>query len=678
MALTTRDACHPALLLARQELHRGQPQNAIVALTRSLDAVPAAGALPRGCTAAAAAAAADARARGQNVPQGLVASSPPENSLQRERMLLLRADAYLQQQNFDLALRDAEAAAEEARGESPQAQFLIGRALYAQSKVREAAEAFDLAEALMLSPAPQRYTRLLLGAAAAGGSGGGAAVADDVRQALEERGVRPPPPGLLAASPSLVGDALALRPRDGVGKAAGPAGAGATVAGEEGRTVTYEWAQDLERWRQLRAEAHTVLRVLQQRIVPRAVMGVVSDILRKQLAQKSGRHVVIVVRNDTTKELKLDFQNFKEGTFLEGWTLPNAIPPLRTAIGGAHATGMFNGVSGVAAYTVNGSHTFLLHFASPLVGAYVSSVALVPRAQLAGSAKVPADPATKQASCAIAGSHFRAAAAQPPAAVQTFSLVQANEAIVGRAEVLAILDYAPSSVLRKAAAVSKEWRRDFVARMPPGRLYGLTKCIYPDYRCADDFDWNPWTVKDPDSVCWKLYAEPTYHEERDCYFADNNEQRTLFSILDPFQRSADFVFHFGSRRSPVFFVDESWLVGGRKATLRLGSRSFGSYQQVGDVLKVAAECLGAPGDQVKCKPMTLVRKKGTGGAAETTVGGGAGTTMSIRNRHDREVATGRQLLRTPKRGVPIAELVMSPGCDALLASLLMFVAVFRM
>ena len=256
--------------------------------------------------------------------------------------------------------------------------------------------------------------------------------------------------------------------------------------------------------------------------------------------------------------------------------------------------------------------------------------------------------------------------------------MQTNESIVGRSEVLAILDYVPNQVLRKCSAVSKEWRRDFIARMPPGRFYGLSKFPFPDYRCLDDFDWSPWTVKDPQAVCWKLYAEPTYYEERDCYFADGNEQRTLFSILDPFARSTDCAFFFGSRRSPVFQIEESWFVGARKATLKLGSRSFGAYQQANEELKLTCECLGAPAGSTKAVPMTLVRKKGTGGPSDTTIGGGAGTSMVLYNRQGREVATGRQLTRGAKRGVPIAELVMSPGCDALLASLLMFAAVFRM
>jgi hypothetical protein len=242
--------------------------------------------------------------------------------VQRERLLLLRAEAYHGQQDYERALRDATQADQVAAGQSPQAQFIRGRELFALCKVSEAKDAFDMADVLMLTPTPLRYTS-----------------------------VDGQPPSRATAWAN-VGICASEVPEDSEPPQ--------QVQASE-RTPTFEWAADLIRWRAVRDECHAALNVAQTRLVPRAVLGVTQSLMERRLAQKSSRYVVILIRNDTTEPLVFDFHKFKEGQFLEGCALPHVIPPLSIAIAGAHANGWLSGVKGSIAFKLH-THTVLFSF----------------------------------------------------------------------------------------------------------------------------------------------------------------------------------------------------------------------------------------------------------------------------------------------------------------------------
>lgn len=535
------------------------------------------------------------------------------NQVQRERLFLLRADAFHGLCDYERALRDANAADQIAEGQSPQAHFIRGRELFALCRLQEAKDAFDMAEVLMLTATPLRYTSL------------------DGKPASAET----------------VWANIGVAPRDV------PPNTSPPEVAASGRTVTYDWVQDLARWRAVRDECAAALNVSQTRLVPRAVLTVTQNLMERRLIQKSSRYVVILIRNDTTEPLIFDFHKFKDGQFLEGCLLPSTIPPLSTAIAGAHATGWVSGVRGTVAFRLQ-SHAVLFSFDCPLTSGFSSKACIVPRTQIQQSGSL--SPTAKPVPVAkIGNTTFRATAA-PPGYVQAFSVTMLNSVQVSLADVAAIFDFLPPQALRKATAVSRQWRQ-LCMNVPPSRFYSLAK-PFPDYRLDSDFDESCWTIRDASSVKWSVKSEPTFNDERLISFIDCTDQRIFYLQCDIFARATNATLYYGSKKTPVISFEESFFRSTRKTTMKMGSRTVATLVSEGNVVELHAES----------------SRVGVLLSLERV----SDTLYSIRSAKDKsEVAKVVINSRTARKSTNVAELIMHCRADALLSCAIAFYALFR-
>jgi hypothetical protein len=537
----------------------------------------------------------------------------PQNSVERERMTLLRAEAYHQQGDYAKALADAVAAAEESRHTSPQAQFMTGCELFALFRIEEAVAAFDIAEALMKMPAPEALVD--------------GDEAERIRRLWAEQGVAP-------------SEAAATPPED---------------TGSDIRVVTYEWQADLARWRLLAQDAAAVLSAMVTRVCPRVVLHRTIDAVQRRLVERSGRTIVLTIRNDTSETLTFDSHQFKDGAFLEGLTFPTTIPPLSIGIAGVYAVTMLGGVTGTVVYAV-GDHAALFHFHNPLLGNFSSTVSLAPLARVRAKALTAGK--NRTAGATVCGTPMRASAALS-GIVQSFALAQVNATALTDLDIVSIIDYLAPPTLRKATAVSKRWRR-LANQVPPMRFYGL-RASYPDYRCTDDYAANSWTVRDTATVGWRIFCEPTCYEASDVFFVDAHDQKIFVVNADLYSRSTSCTMYYGSRKCPTLTYEDTWLPGARKAQVLLGKRTFGVLQLEGTTLKLVTDC-GVPNTKVTAMRL---RKDDP-------------NRFVLSDREGTPAATVQVFSRAPNRNVTAADIVMQPGADAMLVCFMTFFAMFRL
>jgi hypothetical protein len=532
------------------------------------------------------------------------------NRIQRERLLLLRADAYHWQQNFERALKDADDAVALTANLSPQAQFIRGRELFAQSHLEEARDAFELAECLMATPTPSKYLQE-------------GAVSDTDRWAN------------LGIAPSTA-----------------PSGA-PPAQSESVRPVTYEWATDLASWRAVARECATALSVFKTRIVPRNVLTVCQNLVQKRLAAKSSRSLVLLLRNDTTERLVFDFHRFGNGKFLEGCSFPSAVPPMSSAIAGAHATGWMRGVSGVAAFSLHENHVICLSFDCPYVGGFASKAAIIPKNLMGSDGSLPS-PSKARTVAAVGGNQYRVTVG-PPGYVQTFSICKRNNVNLNSADVAAILDFLPPQTLRKATAVAHQWRR-MCSRMPPQRFYGLTR-PYPDFRLAVDLERTNWSVVDEHRVRWSIKSEAAFHDERTICFVDANDNRVFFLTCDIFARAVECIMYYGSRKSPVASLEEGFFATAKKTSMKVGGKTVATISWKGTKAELNVEC-------ATTNPAFVLDRS-------------SDSTHIITNAVGEEVARLLIHSRTSRRSSTVAELQLLRGSEALFCCVLSFVALFR-
>lgn len=544
------------------------------------------------------------------------------NDVERERMLLLRADARHFQNDFEAALRDADEAVDVARNQSPQAQFVRGRELYSLCRLAEANTAFESAEILMTSPTPKRYIE-----------SSGTSTADQQRRAAANVGRDP------QSADSTCPERLDPQ------------------ADSNGRSISFEWAADLQQWRALRDECRAVLAVMDTRLVPRSVLPFSQNLIQRQLALKSQRSLVLTVRNDTTEKLTFEFHKFSDGQFLDKCTFPHVIPSMETAIAGVHATGWMSGVSGMVVFALRDTHFVVFQFSCPYFGSFAAHASIVLRRSISPSS-VPPSPKKAAAVANIGGGKFRASALHSGFA-QAFAVTRENEVRLSWHDVAAILDFLPPQSLRKVSAVSKAYRT-LVNRLPPVRFFGFT-AAYPDYRCSTDFDSSPWTVRDSSTVCWRVQSEGTQVDERLVSFTDASEHCVFSLSYDMYARTLQTTVLFNSRRSPIVSIEESWLQPGKKASVRLAGHTLGHLTNE-DRLKLKVE-LGSR----SFVAMSLARR--------------SDKNCDVYDRQGNLVAEVKvaQVSGRPSRKLStLAELVLHPGCDALLAAVLTSYALARL
>jgi hypothetical protein len=393
------------------------------------------------------------------------------------------------------------------------------------------------------------------------------------------------------------------------------------------------------------------LRVFETRIVPRNVLSICQGIVQKRLAAKSSRSLVVLLRNDTNYHLHFDSHKFTSGKFLDGCSFPSVVPPMTTAIAGCYATGWMRGITGMAAFTLQDA-SVCLGFDCPVVGNFSPKAVIVPRAH------VPADgsfPVRGSQVTAVKGRQIRVTVGAP-GYNQVFSVCQRNRVDLSTHDISAIFDFLPPNTLRKAACITRAWR-SMVSNLPPQRFYGLTR-TFPDYRLPFDLDRTNWHIADDSRVRWSVKSEAAFHDERTVSFVDSSEQRIFFLTCDVFARAVECVVYYGSRKSPVASIEEGFFATARKTSLRVNGRTVATISFVGPRAELFIECMG------RTKPfLTLERETEANHVIRTS---------------DRVVVA--QLLihsKTSRRTSTVAELQLLRRSEALLCSILSFVALFR-
>lgn len=562
----------------------------------------------------------------RHATDGLIKSADL-NRVQRERLLLLRAEAHHCQRSYERALADADEALQISDRQSPQAQFIRGRELFFLSRLEEARDAFELAEVLMESPAPAWYVR-------------DAAVPEDERWAnigfhpgtskVDER-----PPEVASAASS--------------------------------RAVTYEWANDLAAWRQVRRECLAALAVFQTRVVPRTVLSVCQTLIQRRLAAKSARSVVVLVRNDTTSKLVFDFHRFASGQFLDGCAFPHVVPPMSAAIAGVHANGWMRGVNGVAGFALGDDHLVCIVFDCPAIGAFAPRAGILPRSQLPKDGSAPSS-SRLLTTAAVGGDQFRVTTATI-GYVQTFSVARRNRVTLSRLDLLSVLDYLPAAALRKAAVATTALRA-LCLSLPPQRFHGLHKA-FPDYRLASDVAINNWTVHDPHRVRWSIRSEARFADERTISFVDSADQKIFFLNCDVYARAVDTVLFYGSSRSPIATLEESFFATAKRTTFKIGGRTAGhaTWKGNGAQVELQLDCFS------KTAPYMRLDRHSETTYVIAKCAGENGNAMSASSAP--EIARVLLMGRSSKRSGVMAEIQMFRTADALLVSLLAFVALFR-
>lgn len=611
------------------------------------------------------------------------------NATQRLRLHLLRCDCYSGLRSHQRGLEEAKIAIEQSNALSPQAFFVAARESYRLGKVKEALENFENAETLIATGvgiaelAPADSTAVLSDAAANNNHN-----ADD--DAWASIGVCP----------------RDVR-RDHVEDGRATASPGPSLTTKVPLTPSYEWAQELELWRQYHAEAKIVHQMTRTHLVPsRLASQAVQYVCKDQVFTSSNSRTsqVIVIRNTMTKShMRLAYTTLSDCAVVEPYAFPQVIQPGEVGIAVVAGTSWAGGSKGLVVYTIEMSTVSVgFLFEAPMVSDYAAGCWLrtgkgssdrsnAPDVKLKPRPTCTEEIIFKDTRCKALVSNI--------SRVVTFVLTEVQPFMLSTTELVGVLEFLPPQALRKCTAAS--WHvRDAIGHLPPQMFWtapssassssynggslvgsGASTSWFPNYLFASDYVVNPWIIRGTSDITWKIAFDGLQRELEEYCALDAFDCRVLTVALDLQCKglAATVYYGGGKRRQQVSKVSEGWSMFSRPPSSwklnngrKIGSVSI-TNQEV-TFLRDAAEG-GGPEEPIlvmRRGPKTSPGKSKPVAASPPAHRSPPTLVISRMPSNDvvAEVYFRSVVLNTTGKGDYVADVVMKPGCDAFLTSVL--------
>lgn len=661
------------------------------------------------------------------VPQPGGGPAPVLNTTQRLRLHLLRCDCYSGMRSHQRGLEEAKIGIALSNALSPQAFFLAARECYRLGKVREALDNFENAETLMstgvgvaeIAPAD-------LAAATQTFDSTNNNQNNPDEDAWANIGVCPQDTRI-TSSPLSVAALTAVREATGDGMTPSkdglipiPSGARVPV------TPSYEWAQELEWWRKCYAEAKVVQQMTKTHLVPsrlanQAIQYVCKDAIFTSNSSRTSQ--VIVIRNTMAKwSMRLAYTNFSDCAIVEPFSFPQVIPPGEVAIGVVCGTSWAGGSKGTIAYTIEMSTVAAgFVFEAPMMSDYGAACWVRSgrgSSDRSGAPDVKVRPRpTATEEIVFKDTRCKALVSQISRVV-TFALTEVQPVMLTTTELIGVLEFLPAPTLRRCSAAS--WHiRDAISHLPPQLFWtsppsvgsgpvvgsGANPTWFPNYLFPSDYVSNPWIIRGMTDVTWQIAFDGLQRELEEYCLLDSFDCRVLTMSMDLQAKglAATLYYGGGKRRQQVSKITEGWSMFSRPAS----TWKLNNGRKMASVTISSAEVTLTPDftDSVgpSDEPMLVMRRgigkagaRGTAKPPSSPAGSqqqaasknassssshaapvppprGSATMIISRmpsNEVVAEVFFRNVPLNTTRKGDYVAELVMKPGCDAFLVSLL--------
>jgi hypothetical protein len=665
------------------------------------------------------------------VPQPGGGPAPTLNTTQRLRLHLLRCDCYSGLRSHLRGLEEAKIGIALSNALSPQAFFLAARECYRLGKVKEALDNFENAETLMSTGvgvaeiAPADLAAAVQTFDSTKNQNG---LSNPDEDAWANIGVCPQDTRI-SSSPLSVAALNAVREATGDGMTPSkdglvpiPSGARVPI------TPSYEWAQELEWWRKTYAEAKVVHRMTKTHLVPsrlanQAIQYVCKDAVFTSNSSRTSQ--VIVIRNTMAKwNMRLAYTNFSDCAIVEPFGFPHVIPPGEVAIGVVCGTSWAGGSKGTIAYTIEMSTVAVgFVFEAPIMSDYGAACWVKSgkgSSERSGAPDVKVKPRpTATEEIVFMDTRCKALVSQISRVV-SFALTEVQPVMLTSTELVGVLEFLPPPALRRCSAAS--WHlRDAISHLPPqmfwtspsnagsGTVVGSGACPtwFPNYLFPSDYVSNPWIIRGTADVSWQIAFDGLQRELEEYCILDSFDCRVLTASMDLQAKGLAATVHYGGgkRRQQVSKITEGWSMFSRPAsTWKLNNgRKLGSVTISSTEVTLTPDFTDSVGPQDE--PVLVMRraavKSGARGAtkAPSSPAGaasqhGGGTNKQPSSSHTAaaappprgnptliisrmpsnevvaEVFFRHVPLNTTRKGDYVAELVMKPGCDAFLVSVL--------
>lgn len=659
------------------------------------------------------------------VPQHNGAPAPVLNTTQRLRLHLLRCDCFSGLRSHQRALEDAKVAIALSNALSPQAYFVAARECYRLGKVKESLDNFENAETLMssgvgvaeIAPADlAAATQSFEAKNATNGSSSRANAADE--DAWANIGVCPQDTRI-TSSPLSVAALTAVREASGDGMT--PNADGIVAARSVGPiTPSFEWAQELEWWRQCCAEAKVVHQMTRTHLVParlanQAVQYVSKDAVFTSNSSRTSQ--VIVIRNTMAKwSMRLAYTNLTDCAVVEPFGFPQVIPPGEVGIAVVCGTSWAGGSRGVITYTIEmSSVTAGFVFEAPMMADY-GAACWVRSGRGSSDRSAAPDVKVKPRPTATEEVIFKdtrcKALVSQISRVVTFALTEVQPVMLTTTELVGVLEFLPAHALRKCSAAS--WHvRDAISHLPPQMFWtppssasssgspavgsGACPSWFPNYVFPSDYVSNPWIIRGTADVTWQIAFDGLLRELEEYCILDSFDCRVLTASLDLQAKgfAATVYYGGGKRRQQVSKITEGWSMFSRPAsTWKLNNgRKLATVNSTNTEVLLLPDFTDSAGGSDEA---VLVMRRSIGNSsrgnnkpkppAQTPRAAAAppplaasspsrsNPSLTIHRMPSNEVVAEvyfRSIpLNSTRKGDFVAELVMKPGCDAFLVSVL--------